>query len=191
VYVHDFDADVQRHLDATQVSGEIDHGSARTPQLGVYLNDATGAKMSYYLRESSSMQPTGCRREVATFSARAELSYPAKSRPVRGLNAFVTGPGTYGTPKGQQLVLVRIYGPDGGSVSDFTVAGQKTPVDVVDDRGRPVATTVVQLSHGDSVPVTWKVRSGKGQTGTARLTTTPGMTAVPATIRVASACGGR
>lgn len=188
VYVNDFTPKVQSALTGSQVAGEIDLGGSRHPGVGVYLNDATGSKMSFYLRTSASLKSTGCSQGVARFQGRAELTYTADSPPVRDLNAFITGPGTYGTPKGQQLVLVRIYGPRGGSVSGFSVAGSPTQVDVVDDRGRPVATTVVLLSRGDTVPVTWKVRSGQGQTGSAQLSVTPGMTSVPARKDVASAC---
>ena len=50
LYVHDFDPLVQRVLAGSPVAGEIRGSDPRVPEVGVYLNDATGSKMSYYLR---------------------------------------------------------------------------------------------------------------------------------------------
>ncbi len=177
VFVHDFDPAVQRTLSGSNVAGEISGGDPRVPQVGVYLNDATGSKMSYYLRSKTRLRSESCSAGTQQLEATADLTYTEDSPPVAKLNNFITGPGTFGTPKGEQLVLVRIYGPEGGELSNFRVAGIPTEVESIDDRGRPVATTVVQLRRGETIRVSWRVRSGENQDRSARLAVTPGLTA--------------
>jgi hypothetical protein len=189
VYVHAFDPAVQRSLSGSTVAGELLPGDPRVPEVGVYLNDATGAKMSYYLRTKVRLRSESCASGEQQLEGVADFTYSDQGPPVEGLNRFVTGPGTYGTPKGQQLVLIRIYGPKGGQLGNFRVAGTPTSIKTVDDRGRPVATTVVQLRRGETVRVGWRVRSGAGQDRAARLSVTPGMTSTDAVTRIASTCG--
>ena len=80
------------------------------------------------------------------------------------LTEFVTGPGTFGTPRGEQLVLMRVYGPKGGDLSTFRFDGEPVEVETVMDRGRSVATTAVQLGRGQTVRVSWRVRSASNRT---------------------------
>ncbi len=189
LYVHDFDSTVQSALSGSAVAGELTSSVTDTPQVGVYLNDATGSKMSYYLRSKVRLKAESCAAGEQQLEGVADLSYTDDSPPAQELNKFITGPGDFGTPQGEQLVLVRIYGPDGGELTNFRVAGEPTPVDTIDDRGRPVATTVVQLRRGETVRVSWRVRSGKGQDRATRLSVTPGMESRDAVTRVASVCG--
>ena len=189
LYVHDFDASVQGVLAGTTVAGELTRGDPRAPQVGVYFNDATGSKMSYYLRTDVQMKAESCAQGRQQLAGTADLEYTKDSPPVAQLNKFVTGPGNFGTPKGEQLVLVRVYGPEGGELSNFRVAGTPTDVDTVDDRGRPVGTTVVQLRRGETIRVSWRVRSGADQAKATRVSVSPGLEARPAVTHVKSACG--
>jgi hypothetical protein len=190
LYVHDFDPTVQRVLAGSTVAGELFGGDPRVPQVGVYLNDATGSKMSYYLRSAVQLKSESCAAGRQQLEGVADFSYAQKSPAVDELNGFVTGPGTFGTPKGEQLVIVRIYGPKGGELSGLRVAGRPGIVAAVNDRGRPVTTAVVQLRRGETVRVSWRVRTGSNQDRATRLTTTPGMSSADAVTRVASRCGG-
>ena len=54
--------------------------------------------------------------------------------------------------------------------------------------GAPVATTVVQLQRGETVRVSWRVRSGEDQDRPARLSVTPGLDAVASVRHVSSTC---
>ena len=190
LYVHDFDPAVQRVLAGSTVAGEIHGADPRVPEVGVYLNDATGSKMSYYLRTKVSLKAESCSGETQQLAGVADLTYTKQSPPVNELNTFITGPGTFGTPRGEQLVLVRLYGPRGGELSDLRVAGRPTSSDAIEDRGRPVATVVVQLRRGQTVRVSWRVRTGDHQDRPARLTVTPGMSPTPAVKRTDSTCEG-
>ena len=74
------------------------------------------------------------------------------------------------------------------SLSNFRLNGSPIEVETIDDRGRSVATTVVQLTRGDTVRVTWRVRSGPDQDREARLAVTPGLNPTPSVRRIPSTC---
>lgn len=189
LYVHDFEPAVQRHLTASGVSGDLTGGDPRVPRTGFYLNDATGSKMSYFLRHRVRLTPLACADGTQELQGTAALTYTKDSPPIKDLPPYISGGGKYGTPVGQQLVLARIYGPVGGELSHLRVAGEEIPVDPVMDRGRPVTTAVVELRRGQTVRVDWRVVTGPHQDRPAQLTVTPGLEAVPAVTEVASKCG--
>lgn len=184
LHVHSFSADEQDVLSGSRISGDVDFSPDSPPQVGVYLNDATGSKMSYYLRTHVRMTSDLCTSAGQQLTGLADLSMvdPGPG----ALDDYITGGGQYGTPAGQQLVLVRVYGPAGGTLSDFEFDGKPIHYSVVTDRGRPVVTTVVQLSGGQTVHVRWSTRTGRRDD--AQLSVTPGLDAQPATRTVRTSC---
>lgn len=190
LFVHDFDPEVQGVLSGSTVAGELEGGDPRVPQVGVYLNDATGSKMSYYLRTDVGLKAESCAAGQQQLDALADLTYTRNSPPVSQLNEFITGDGSFGTVKGEQLVLVRIYGPKDGELTNFRVAGKRVAPTTVDDRRRPVSTIVVQLRRSQTVRVSWRVRSAHDQGRPARLSVSPGLNPKPAVRLVPSACKG-
>jgi hypothetical protein len=187
VHVHLFDPKLQAQLSGTAVAGELDFKQTRSAQIGIYLNDATGAKMSYYLRSTMKTRATGCSGGVQTLHTSARLS--EVDLDPGSLPDYVSGGGAYGTPIGQQLLLVRIYGPVGGTFGPFSFDGKETPIDQAADRGRPVAITVVQLKPGQTVDVEWTTKTARGQAGATTQQLTPDLTAKPYTTTIRSACG--
>jgi hypothetical protein len=184
LHVHSFQPDEQAELDGSLIAGNVDFSSGSPPQVGVYVNDATGSKMSYYLRTDVNLRSARCDGGVQELTANADFTM-VKPGPGE-LNDSITGGGLYGTPAGQQLVLVRVYGPAGGELSDFQFDGKPIHYTAVADRGRPVVTTVVQLTGGQTVHVRWSIRAH--QHGGAELSVTPGLEAVPATRTVRTSC---
>ena len=188
VLVHSFHDDEQSVLDPTTISGRMDYTTSGTPRLGVYLQDATGSKMSYYLRRKVTLEPVHCSAQgQQVYAASARFTSTAPPRAAK-LPTAITGGGAFGTPPGQQLVLGKVYGSSGGNLTQFAFDGKPVDVQVIVDRGRPVATPVLQLKPGQSTTVTWRVTSGPGQPGRAALTVTPGLDPEPATRWVPSAC---
>ncbi len=52
----------QGQIGGTQIAGEVISAEPTTqPQVGVYLNDATGSKMSYFLRYKVEMSSISCK----------------------------------------------------------------------------------------------------------------------------------
>ena len=177
ILAHSADPDEQAELAGSAIAGELLADPADpAPQVGVYLNDNTGSKMSFYLRTKVQVDATFCRGGTQGISGQATLESVLDPAEVAGLSATVTGGGVYGIPVGSQLVALRLYGPVGGSVSDIEF--DRKPIDdveVVDHDGRPVATTYVFLDPGQHVSVTWSMVSGPGQTGDVEVDVTPGI----------------
>ena len=92
IYVHDFDNEVQRAIAGTTVAGELQGGDPRVPQVGVYLNDATGSKMSYYLRTRVRLRAERCANRQQQLEGFADLTYTKDSPPVGGAERVRHGP---------------------------------------------------------------------------------------------------
>ncbi len=188
--VASFDSDVQTQLAGTNVEGALAGDDDRTPHIDIGLNDATGSKMSYYLRYWSDLTATACTHDRQTIDGELTLNQAISPRDAAALPLSVTGTGDYGTDRGSQLVLVRLYGPFGGTIENVRLDGRRLDADlqVVDIRGRPVATVVVLLSNREDSRLTWTVQSGAGQTGNAHLGLTPSVQAGERESVFVSAC---
>ncbi len=176
---HSFHQDEQEQLAGSDIAGELVTDPDAAPQVGVYLNDNTGSKMSYYLRTEVSVDATFCRNDTQGLSGEATLESVAPADAGTSLPFLVTGGGVFGIPAGSQLVALRLYAPVGGSVSDIEFDRQPVDdIEVVEHDGRQVATSYVFLDPGQQVSVTWSMVTGKGQTGDIEVDATPGIAPV-------------
>ncbi len=188
LYVHDFDPEVQAEFAGTGVAGEVVTEASATPEVGVYLTDATGAKMSYYLRYDVDVDATYCTNGVQGLSAHARLMSDAPTDAAT-LPPYLTGGGTYGVKPGDQVVFVRLFGPVGGTVSGVALNGNPiTGFPSVDYNGRKVFTAVVELKPQQKADLTWRMKTGPGQPSDPRVTVTPGLEPGSASSTVESAC---
>ncbi|WP_422935382.1 DUF4012 domain-containing protein [Sinomonas sp. P47F7] len=141
----------QDALQSAGISGDL---PAQTPEhgvFGVYLNDATGAKMDYYLRESYRIGGAMCRSDDRqTWELEVTLTNVAPADAATSLPEYVTGGGEYGVKPGDVKTQVNVYAP---ASSIYTAAWKDSaPLDVHRDMdsGYPVAQTNVQLAPGQS-----------------------------------------
>lgn len=174
IYVHDFVPAVQEHLAGTGIAGELATTAASMPQVGVYVADATGSKMSYFLRYDVDVSSTYCNADTQGLTGHIRLGSEAPTDGGDTLPAYVTGGGAFGTKPGDQSVLVYVFGPVGGSVSAVAFNGK--PIrgfPAVDYDGRSVVSTVVNLTPGQEADLTWRMKSGPGQDGDTRVSVTP------------------
>lgn len=172
--VASFDADVRDELEGTGVEGALAGDDGETPHVDVGLNDLTGSKMSYYVRYDGSVAATDCvddtQRLVGSMTLRQVISPDeAKELPVS-----VTGGGQYGTDPGSQYVMVRIYGPWGGSIDEVRLDGRTLDAaEPIELDGRPVVSVDVLLSSLKVSRLAWDATTGPGQTGSGQLHMTP------------------
>ena len=167
--------------------GRSERDDGASPRIDVTLDDTTGAKMSYYLRYDVDVSATSCVGEVQRYSAKARLRSTAPADAAR-LPPYVTGGGRYGVPAGSQLVTLRIFGPVGGEVGALSWNGAPLDLERVEQDGRPVGMTYVELGPGEVADLAWTLRSGKGQVGETALAVTPTIERKEGAETLASAC---
>ncbi len=172
-----FDPEVQSQIASTSVEGALAGDDGRTPHVDIGINDATSSKMSYYLRYWADLEPTTCAGGRQSIAGSLTLNQSISPSSAAALPISVTGTGGYGTERGSQLLLVRLYGSYGGTIENVRLDGESLDDDlrVVELDGRPVATVVVLLSSRADSTMTWTMRAGPDQSGDIRLGLTPGV----------------
>ncbi len=163
----------EQHVIApTELSGALATGPSPTPHIGVYLNDATAAKMDYYLGYSTKVKARRCQasRQYLTVTVSMHSHAPADAA---GLPAYVRGE-VPGIPRGVTRTNVMLYAPTGGYVRTVSVDDRDQPFDTETHDGRPVVLRTVDLRPGQSHTLTYEVVSGRGQTDPVSLRVTPG-----------------
>ncbi|WP_298508196.1 DUF4012 domain-containing protein [uncultured Nocardioides sp.] len=177
LYVAPFADELATELQDSAVLGAVDGDDGDHPNVLVALNDATGSKMSYYLRHRVSVHAEGCAEDRQDLRGTLTLSQTLTAEEASKLPVSVTGSGDHGVPLGSQLVAVRLYGPTGGSLSDVTVAGAAVPAQIQQLAGRPVATVAALVTGPDEVQVTWSMTGAPGARGAGAVRVTPGIEA--------------
>lgn len=186
--VASFVPDEAEQLASTQVIGALPAEDGRNPYVYIGLNDATGSKMSYYLRYRAEVEARSCDQGRQTLDGTMSLNQTISAKNAEQLPESVTGPGMYGTERGSQLVALRIYGPSGGDIDDIKVDGSAVDVAPVELDGRPVVTLVALLNGSDDVLVTWRMTTGAGQDGDGEVGVTPSVVPGGRGSTFASAC---
>lgn len=144
----------QSVLQTTTLAGQLPVSTAKTTALGVYFNDATGAKMDYYLSTTVSAGAAVCRADgKVTSLVEVTLRNNAAADAGTALPAYVTGAGTYGVPPGSVRTRIAFYGPSKGMLAAVRSNGAAMPSVAGTDDGRPVAVVEVQLAPGKSKTV--------------------------------------
>ena len=188
VTVHSFEDTVQQHLAGTAIAGEAVKSVGDRPQVGVYLSDATGAKMSYFLRYETTVEATYCANGMQGISGRLRLTSTAPAD-AGSLPDYVTGGGYAGVEPGTQRVFVRLFGPLDGEIDKLVLDGEPiTDSPVVDYDGRGVVTAVVELAPGQTSDLTWTMRTGVDQVGPIDVSVTPSVQPGSSSFRSGSAC---
>ncbi|WP_138443897.1 DUF4012 domain-containing protein [Sinomonas susongensis] len=145
----------QKEQDAIQAGNVSGSLPAQTPSrgvFGVYLNDATGAKMDYYLRESYKIGGAMCRADGRpTWQLEVTLTNTAPSDAASALPAYVTGGGVYGVQPGDVKTQVSVYAPPSAIYLGSSQDGNVLSVHSDMDSGYPVAQTAPVLSPGQTV----------------------------------------
>jgi hypothetical protein len=170
-----FDAQDAEHLADSRVTGVFPGEDGTTPHVDIGLNDATGAKMSYYLRYRAEIEAQECAGDHQELSGTMTLHQTIPPSDAAQLPESVTGDGQNAEP-GSQLLSVRIYGPYGGTVHGIRVVGEEVVLPAASSiEGRPVATVPILLESTDDVVISWTMDTGPGQTADGELGMTPGV----------------
>ncbi|GAB2974339.1 DUF4012 domain-containing protein [Nocardioides montaniterrae] len=180
----------QVQLSGTAIAGEMPTRPTIHPQAGIYLNDSTESKMSYYLRYSSEVATQACAAGVQTAVGTMTLTNATPPN-VDQLPVTVTGwaDRSRDITKGSQYVVVYLTSPIEGRVTSLSVDGKEvSPVAVVPYRGRQVASVGVLLEPRTSHTIEWGLQTGLRQTGSWDLAVTPGTQPGTQSATLPSAC---
>lgn len=183
-----FDSVVADELVGTRIEGALASDDGATPHVDIGLSDLTGSKMSYYLRYSADVEATSCDDGVQELAGSLTLRQSISPRDAASLPVSVTGGGTYGTDPGSQYVMVRLYGPYGGSIDRVMLNGRALDPEVRTIDGRPVVNIDVLLSSSRDVVLTWKGLSGEGQSAAVALAASPSVVRGDGREVTASSC---
>ncbi|NNC11899.1 DUF4012 domain-containing protein [Planctomonas sp. JC2975] len=145
------DARQQSLIAQTTLAGTLDSGTDAGRRFGVYLNDATGAKMDYYLRTAVQLGQATCRSDGRPdYVVRVTLTSSAPADAGTSLPWYVTGGGLSGVTPGDIHTTVAVYAPKGSVVAGASTGGADVPVQRITDDGHPVAHLQINLNPGQS-----------------------------------------
>lgn len=180
------DESEQTLIRGTTIAGEVADDPSH-PEVGVYLNDGTGAKAGFYLDVVADLtvldcRPDGSQRMRATVALGSRLPDPSI------LPSYVTGGGLF-VPEGQLRSNVAIYAPAGGSVLSVTLTGDEEELPVLAQRlGQiPVAVTTVTLEPDQTAELQIEMLSARQASEPPTLRMTPGAGDLNASINGACA----
>jgi hypothetical protein len=146
--------DEQRQLSSTSIAGSVPESSDDHTAFGVYLNDATGAKMDYYLDGAVAIGSAVCRNDLRpNFEVRVSLTSSAPTDAASRLPAYVTGGGAYGVNPGDIRTNVFVYAPSGSVPYSVTIDGQEYAFVQASHDSHSVAGVTVELKPGASSTV--------------------------------------
>lgn len=161
-------------IDRSRMSGIMPTDDKAQSVLGVYLNDNTGSKKSYYL----DMKIDACRTDQAvkgTMTLTSDMTEEVAAQ----LPTYIKGP--YFAP-GDISSFAVFYGPAGGSLSRITIDGQ--PANILsqgEHLGRPAVKIEVLNHFADTHTVNVEF-TAPGPGGPLTVWTTPMSRATPTTV---------
>jgi hypothetical protein len=177
-------------LSGTVLAGRLPTVDGMRPTVGVFLNDGTGAKLSYYLTQSAALSAGGCEPD-GTRTLRLRLTI-GSTAPARGLPAYVTGFALAGR-KYTSRTNVMVFSPSGGGVVDVRVAGKEIDFGTGLERDRGVGVITVDLPPGSKRTYDITVQTGilpqPGGAISPRLWTTPGVHPWRTSVSTGLTCG--
>jgi hypothetical protein len=181
------DESINADIAGTALAHALPVGKTAAPALGYYLNDATGAKMQYYLDfavagSSSKCTDKGAQTYASEMTLRSKAPADSASLPVA-----VRGPG-YGAAPGSMLMNLYLYGTDSGTIDSVEIDNEETTFTRATFEGRPVVILTIQVDPGQTVTVQTKLTSGPGQEGPTVVDTTPSIMPGASTQTWASSC---
>jgi hypothetical protein len=167
--------DEQRGLAGTVLEGAMPTEDGANPQVGVFLNDGSGAKLDYYLTTAATLDTVACRDD-----GRAELSLRVtlgSTAPSDGLPSYVLGLGLGGDPYTMRTNAM-VFSPAGGSLLDARLDGRPIALGTGTERRRAVGVTTVYLAPGQTSVLDVRILTGvlpRSATVVPSLWVTPGV----------------
>ncbi|MEV8239984.1 DUF4012 domain-containing protein [Microbacterium testaceum] len=153
--------DEQAVLDGTSLAGQLPVTDTRTARFGVYFNDGTGSKMSYYIKPDVTVMSDICQSVSAPHQTQLTLNLTltsdAPADAAASLPEYITGGGSFGTAPGNTKTIINIYLPEGFALASAVSSDHSTFMQNTYDN-RDVLTFGSELAPGASIQITASVR---------------------------------
>ena len=159
----------EQDVAGTRVAGELRGSDGKSPVVGIFLHDRTGAKVAYYEDMDIHVAPKNCRAREYTVKVTLSSHVPAN---VKDLGT-ASGLGVH-VPVGDISSQLFTYAPKGGWFSDLRVSKGDTAVSQVKHDGLDALGKQVILTPGESVTLEYDVVVPPELTGPVVVRSTPG-----------------
>jgi hypothetical protein len=170
------DAGEETSLAGTVLEGRMPADTPDHPTVGVFLNDGSGGKLSYYLTHAAELSAGAC-DEDGSRELHLKLTL-GSTAPAANLPGYVTGLALSGDEYTSRT-NVMIFSPTGGGVVGAALNGKEVEFGTGLERDRGVAVLTVDLPPGTSQTYDVTIQPGVLPEGGAavhpRLWTTPGV----------------
>ena len=164
----------QEVLADTTLAGSLPVSDAATQRFGLFLNDATGAKMDTYLDVAPSVGKITCRNDTRpNYSVEVKFTNNAPADAGTSLPRYVTGSGTYGVIPGNIKTIASVYAAPELQNLGLTVDGQDVPFLPATDDGYQVSSVTLELAPGQSAVVRYNWLGSQAATDEIELRSTP------------------
>ncbi|KJL26333.1 DUF4012 domain-containing protein [Microbacterium azadirachtae] len=162
-------------IDNSRMSGIMPTSNAEQTAVGVYLNDNTGSKKSYYL----DMAIDACRADGGAVSGHATLTSTLTQDKANELPNYIKGP--YFAAEDISSYVV-VYGPVGSELTGITIDGNPaSPLSQGEHLGRPAVKVEVVNHLTDTHTIAFSFKTAKTE-GPLAIWTTPMSRATPAKV---------
>ncbi|BCW49589.1 hypothetical protein StoSoilB13_19310 [Arthrobacter sp. StoSoilB13] len=146
-------SDEQSTIGKYSIGGLVSGSSVSPAGFGVYFNDGTGAKMDYWVKRTVQVVKDCTRDGYREVRIKVTSTNTAPADAATSLPSYVTGGGSFGIPAGSVQTNVVTYGPAQSNVDTVVKDGEQISFAAQRHGQRPVGTTTIKLSPGQSSSV--------------------------------------
>ncbi|MGV8881647.1 MAG: DUF4012 domain-containing protein [Rhodoglobus sp.] len=169
------DAASQDRLEETTLAGLLPMSDSHNQKFGVYFNDATGAKMDFYLDRAITVEQAVCRNDgLMTAVVAVTLTNTAPADAATSLPPYVTANGLFGVPPGNIRTITNVYGPQ-DAINQGATGDREIGVLTTMDSGFPVSAVELELAPGESATVRYTMLLNASPNARLSVRTTPGI----------------
>lgn len=141
----------QRAIVNFDIAGVLPTSTDSVSAFGIYLNDRTESKMSFYLAARAGAGVMLCRADGRpTYGVSLTLTSSAPADAATSLPRYVTGNGVPGRERGVIATNVFVYAPSDFLAYSVRIDGEEQGFMAVDDAGRSVVGIDVVLDPGET-----------------------------------------
>jgi hypothetical protein len=176
-------ANEQAQFVKSDLSGALPKSDKKTDRVGLYVQDAIGSKMDYYLTQTATLSQGACRADRrANYRVTLALTNTAPADAKTSLSSSILGQSKVEhVPLGYQRMYVYLYAPPGSTITGSTADGVPVALIGRHDTDYPVQRVLVQFAPGATETVTFNVVAAKAGVKKLEAQITPMVHATPVT----------